>query len=89
MARGKTISLNARVDTDVDVDLTLRELAAQLSGEDVAELMKLVPPKIMPGKGDPPPNRWIEDAHRYAIAHGDTPQIFKDLLWHVHGRATA
>ncbi len=74
-----------------DIDLSMGELAEMLSDEQWSELCRLKGtangPEPGKGKGDPPESRYIEDAYLFALGMPDVPQAFRDLLWHVHGRA--
>lgn len=82
------------VHVSVDADVNPDEVFDSLTDNEKAELFSKHMPRtgvVVPlgaGEGDQSiVNRYIEQAHLAATQMADCPQAFKDLLWHVHGRA--
>lgn len=89
-----TLSFSQYVHTEVEIDVTLKEIADQLTAEQLAEIIGFMKNKGKPtsvpvgmGKGDPPEFRYIEAAYLAAKAMDNCPPAIRDLLWYVHGRA--
>lgn len=72
----------------VDVDVSLDELAKNLTREDLA-YMAQAKGCCAPGtgEGDPGADRYVDAAEAAARQLNDCPRAILDLLWHVHGRA--
>lgn len=89
------MGISTSFSADVDVDLSNAEIAEEISESDLREIVAL---KL--GAGHSLPNhaefgggltsdkgRFVEDAHREALRLGsELPQVFRDLLFYVHGR---
>jgi hypothetical protein len=79
---GRSITVSTCVDVDVDVDLDEfdeEDLVEELRARGTAITAETTPPE--------PHDRYVERAYLLAKQLPDCPQEFRDLLWHVHGRA--
>jgi len=69
------------------VDVNLKDIVKGLSDKGKSELLALLHGWRPQESAEPVNNsKLIEEAYLYALRN-ETPQVFKDLLWRVHGRA--
>lgn len=79
-------------DVEVEVDVTAEDILSQLDEADKKKILEAAGAQST-AFGDgvcTNKERFVEDAYREALRLGaEVPQVFRDLLFYVHGRAIA
>lgn len=71
--------ITKEVEVEVDMD--------DFDNEELIDALRSREALVSAPSAPEPANRYIERAYLFARDMPDCPQAFKDLLWHVHGRA--